>query len=303
MIYRCSTEQAERSFQHIGLCLLDMLSVVLLMELHIHSTYKGQTLLSDSHGVAQQLPDLPRPYLQDSSRCDSIIKHVTRILSSFARSYTATTAIAKHDTLITRLESIIECSKGTISFESQNNVLWILANVACDKTNSVFLISANKRLLHTLTRVTSNPGAIVERKSTPRSHCFQALLLQRSALRCILNLSFVKGAADQLLAHSSTLLQSVCEIVTLSTEPFQRSAYVHDIVLQLKRYSVAILHNLSNTSDDNKLSLCHVQSGIVMKSLKEVATHDCDATVRRKATQTIANLVVFNKTNMGVRIS
>lgn len=299
MFYRCSKEQALISFERFGLRIIDVLSVVLMMELHIHSAYHERTLPSSSNTISHQLPV---SYLRDGRRSDSTIKSVTRIISSFARIKEAIIVMAKHDTLITRLESIVECSRGTISFENQNNALWILANVACDKQHSLLLLSTNKRLLQTLTHVSVNPGHIIERKNSYWSHCYQALQVQRTALRCILNFSFVEEVADQILSHSSTLIEVICDVITLPSKRFERSAYVHDIVLQMKRYAVGIVQNISSTDcDDTKQRLCFIQNGLVMESLRKVADYETDdAIVQRKATQAIANLIIFNR---GVRFA
>jgi hypothetical protein len=297
MLYRCSKEKAEKSFKQIGIDLLDALTIVLSTELHAHGSYRDRDIMSsNSHQHAQTLPELSCSNLQVRGRHDYTIKAVTRVVASFARIKSATTAMATHGRLITLLEAIIDCTKGMISFESQHNALWVLANVACDKTNSLLLIHTNKRLLHTLICVASNPGDIMEQNSW--SYCYQAVQVQRTALRCILNLSFVEKASDQMLPRCGALLSSISQIITLPSEPFRHSPRVHEIIVQIKRYGVGILHNLSNTSDDNKQFLCRFERNAIMRSLKDAA-NDADAIVQGKATQTLANLVIFNRVQVG----
>eukprot|EP00956_Cyclotella_meneghiniana_P014069 scaffold20874_cov48-Cyclotella_meneghiniana.AAC.2 len=273
MLYLCSKEKAEMSFNRIGSDFLDVFSVILSIELRTHSLYHQQAI----------------------ARNDSTIKAVTRIVSRLARLHSAATVMAQHRLLITHLEGIIECSKGTISFESQHNALWILANVACDKKNSMFLLSTNKRLLHTLARVANDPGNIIDTQSRSTwSHSYQAIQLQRTALRCLLNLSFVEETADQMMYHSITILPSLCQIIALPTAPFRNISSVVEMIVQVKQYACGILYNLSNTSDDNRKFLCSFDNGALMKSLREATDND-DAVVQRKATLTLANLVIFNR--------
>ena len=273
MLYLCSKEKAEMSFNRIGSDLLDVLSVILSTELHTHSLYNQRAI----------------------ARNDSTVKVVTRIISRFARLHLAATEMAQHRLLITHLEGIVECSKGTISFESQHNALWILANVACDKKNSIFLLSTNKRLLHTLAGVANDPGNIIDPQSrSTYCHSYQAIQLQRTALRCLLNLSFVEETADQMMNHSITFLPSLCQIIALPTAPFRNIPGVMEIIVQVKRYACGVLHNLSNASDDIRKRLCLFEDGVLMKSLRE-ATNNDDVVVQRKATLTLANLVIFNR--------
>jgi hypothetical protein len=294
MMYQCSKKQVEKSFQRIGMDLLDVFSVILSTELRIHNSYHARAMNAD----AQQLSDLPHSYLKDGGRRDTTIKSLTRAICSFARVKSATTAMAVHGHLISLLEAIVECSKGTISFESQHNALWILANVACDKTNASFILSTNKRLIHTLTRAASDPANIVEQNSlsTSRSRCYQAVQVQRTALRCILNLSFLEKAVDQIISRGD-FLSAVCRILTVPTEPFRNSERVHEVIVQIKHYSTGIMHNLSNTSDRNKEVLYGFEQGSVMISLRDAANNG-DAVVQRKANQTLANLICFNRVHV-----
>ena len=55
MMYQCSKKQVDKSFQRIGMDLLDVFSVVLSTELRIHNGYRARAMNTD----AQQLPDLP----------------------------------------------------------------------------------------------------------------------------------------------------------------------------------------------------------------------------------------------------
>ena len=298
MVYQCSTEMAETSFRHIGSELLDLLSVVLIAQLNAHCIHDDHVMSSSSKCDEHSVPDTYRSSSTNENR-DVTVKSVTRIVSSFARVQPAITVIARHSRLITLLEAIVECSKSTISFESQHNALWILANVACDKSNSLFIVTANKRLLYTLSNVICNAESIVQQFHARSSvaNCGRVLQLQRTSLRCIFNLTFVEKVADQIILRCNTLLTALCRIIILQTEMFSRSAYIHEQVIRAKRYASGILYNLSNSGEDKKHLLCRFQNGLLMRSLRDAA--DCgDEIVERKATQTIANLVIFDRAHV-----
>lgn len=293
LIYQCSKDKVELSFQRVGLGLLDSLSAVLSIELERHCLHHDHS--QSLHLDARPQPDLPRSSLHNGERrvpIDTIIKSVTRIVCSFARAQSATTAIARHTRLIALLCCIAECSKDTVSFESQHNCVWTLANIACERENCLVLISTHERLLRVLVRVASDPGNMRKRNTRSIwSHSYQALQVQRTALRCILNLSYVERTADEIMPRSGPLLASFCQLVTLPTEAFRDCPRVCEMIIQIKRYCVCILHNLSNTTHQNKCLLSLFRSGLILRSLAIATRNDGDVVFRRKATLTLANLV------------
>jgi hypothetical protein len=294
LVYQCSKEKVELSFQRVGHDFMNLLCVVLSTELQRHSIHPDE-----APSNSRPLPDVPRSSTTRTRRVplDGTIKAVTKIISSYARVQSATPLIAQHNRLITLLGCIIECSKDTISFESQHTALWIFANLACQKENSMRLISSNRGLLHSLMRVASDPGTIFRRSTrSVWSHSYQALQVQRTALRCIVNLSFAEGIADQVITDGDALLSSLCQLLTLPTAPFGESQRVREIIVQIKRYSVGILLNISGTRDDNKRLLFQFQSGLIMRTCRDAANDSGDAVIQRAATQTLANLVIINRT-------
>jgi hypothetical protein len=94
------------------------------------------------------------------------------------------------------------------------------------------------------------------------------------------------------MACGVPFLVSFCQLITLPTEAFRESPRVCEIIVQIQRYCVCILHNLSNSTHRNKCLLSAFRGGLVLRSLAVAARHDGDVVFRRKAALTLADLVV-----------
>ena len=286
MIYRCSKEKVEESFKKIGSEFLPLLNHILVNEM------KRQSM--KEHGPsdvkapkAAEIVDVP-----GSASTETCMRFATKILSHFARVQSATIAMAHDQRLLSLLLNLVKFPMDDVPFEAQHSALWILANIACNNENSQQLIASNDGLMDALSLIANYELAGDEdhRKQVTWSYYYQALRLQCTAFRFILNLSWAKENKT-LLLENNDLLTALGRAMTVRASPWIGNACaINKILLQTRRFAVGALRNIASTTPQQKYCLCQFQNGFLLNSLCDVTQNENDSIVRDKAFAVIFNL-------------
>lgn len=298
MIYRCSKESLETSFQKVGQDFLHILANIMTYQLS-----KCQTSSSSS----EEPPSTPQSSssamtpgaLADMKSTNVCLRSVTKILCHYARVQSATRSMAHNPKLLSLMISLLQHPQGNnIPFEACHNTLWVLANMACCNENMQHMAS-NSRLLNTVIQTANimHDPEDSNRTEPPRLSSQHALRLQHSAFRCLLNLSW-EQANKTLMAERDDLVDTIVRTVEMKTVPIsggsdtspQPRAFV-TMLLQTRLFALGTLRNIAHTPSPQKLRLCTSQGGRLLNLLCDTTSNDEDSAIRGKTFAVMFNLV------------
>ena len=298
MIYRCSKESLETSFQKVGQDFLHILANIMTHQL---SKYQTSSSSSEEPPSTPQSSSsvMPPGALADMKSTNVCLRSVTKILCHYARVQSATTSMAHNPKLLSLMISLLQHPQGNnIPFEASHNTLWVLANMACCNENMQHMAS-NSRLLNTVIQ-TANIMHEPEGSNRPESSrlsSHHALRLQHSAFRCLLNLSW-EQANKTLMAERDDLVDTIVRTVETKTVPISGPssdtspprAFV-TMLLQTRLFALGTLRNIAHTPSPQKLRLCTSQGGRLLNLLCDTTSSDEDWAIRGKTFAVMFNLV------------
>ena len=287
LIYRCSKEVMEVSFNHVGRDYLRLFCRVSSLALLY---YQGQDV------------SLEGPSQHNIKASNTILTAVTKTLSHFARAPSKTVHMASHPRLLPLFVTFIRPSSRGIPFEARRNTLWILANMACCTENMQHMASHDDHaLLDALIETTKvDFGAETDSSELRISQeLLQSILLQYSAFRCLLNLTWNEGN-KMLLSERQDLVGSI--IATLSILPNRvegeaEAESFNTVLRTARRFAIGTLRNLANTPPRQKVLLCSYQERIILNVLCDATEDDRDTVMRDKAFAVIFNLISNDTAN------
>lgn len=267
MIYRCSKEVLETSFQKVGPDFLHLLSSI-LAQIPKHSTATPSADMKSAHVC---------------------LRSVTKVLCHYARVHSATMSMAHHPRILSLMISLLQHPVGIIPFEAHHNALWVLANMACCNENMQRMTS-HDRLLDTIIQAANIMHEIDETRPIHR----HALRLQHSAFRCLLNLSWDQHNKT-LMSERDDLVKTIGKTVDMKTVPGSGNEARNSLgamLLQTRMFALGTLRNIAHTPSPQKFRLCTTQDGMLLNLLSDTALSDEeDPSVRDKAFAVIFNLV------------
>ena len=287
LIYRCSKEIMEVSFNQVGRDYLRLFCRVSSLALVYYQGQDESQVDSNEFNIKAS---------------NTILTAVTKTLSHFARAPSKTIAMANHPRLLPLFVTFIRPSSSGIPFEARRNTLWILANMACCTENmQPMAFHDDHALLDALIATTNVDFGAVNDSSEMRisQELLQSILLQYSAFRCLLNLTWNEGNKI-LLTERQDLVESI--ISTLSILPNrvegEADAESFNTVLRTaRRFAIGTLRNLANTPPRQKVLLCSYQERIILNVLCDATEDDRDTVLRDKAFAVIFNLISSDTAN------
>ena len=281
MIYRCSKEVMEESFQEVGREFLHKLTNILARQLQVVSTSS-----SGQSGIRA---------VTDLKSVRMCLSSITKILCHYARSKSATISMAQHPQLLSLIISLLRCPVEAVSFEAHFNTLWVLANMACC-TENTRIIASHDGLLGILLQVANTTHNQNRDLSISPG---QALRLRHTTFRCLLNLSW-DPANKSMMTERDDLILAIRNAVLSFPEDGSESGDAYDaMLLQTRMFALGTMRNIAHTSPSHQLRLCTNQNGMVLNMLCDITQDgDFDSAVRDKAFAVMFNLVSNSTLNV-----
>ena len=220
---------------------------------------------------------------------DTIILKTTRILGHLARVGGATKALAHFPGLLgTLLKLITLYPYQRIPWEARLSALWTIANLGCNSENMQLMVST-PGLIDALVHVSCrnlHPGDSVETTMD--------ILRGRSiASRCLLNLSW-SPQNKIILGQQSSLIDLLTELAVHRHAPLSNSRTVKEILTKTRQHAVGALRNLAAAPRRSKILLCSYRNGHVLGILTDAALNDNDQAVKDRSFAAINNLAIHD---------
>eukprot|EP00980_Cylindrotheca_fusiformis_P023529 scaffold10571_cov154-Cylindrotheca_fusiformis.AAC.7 len=308
MVYRASSEAVGKSFERVGVDLLQILVILIDEEVKARfelplMTTPAEALQNQSHpkiscesdsrsvtptsgSETAGIPSLLPGYQQDDRNI--LLKNATKILGHYARVITATKTIAHFPGLLGSTLNLINMPQRTIPWESRLSCMWTIANLACDVEN-MSLMMVCPGLVNSLVSVGFQP---MESSST-LERTMEVLRARSIATRALLNLSWPDGHKI-LLSEDVQLVKLLCYLAVERNAPFRNSRTVQDVMAQTRRNSLGALRNLAAAPRRYKIRICSYDDGNILDVLADAALKDSDHRVIDLAYATIHNLAIHD---------
>lgn len=127
----------------------------------------------------------------------------------------------------------------------------------------------------------------------------QSILLQYSAFRCLLNLTWNEGN-KMLLSERQDLVESIISTLSILPNRVEGDADAESyntIIRTARRFAIGTLRNLANTPPRQKVLLCSYRERIILDVLCDATEDDRDMVLRDKAFAVVFNLISNDTAN------
>lgn len=265
LVYRCSKGVIETSLQKVGPYFQHVIATILEHELRNYRT-------------SNYLP---------TQNASNALRSVTKILCHYARVQSATLSMARQPRLLSLMISLLQLPTGTIPFEAQHSVLFVLANMACCNENLQTMASHSGGILD----VAIQAANIMPESDKSRSVHQYALRIKHTAFRLLLNLSWDRRNKS-LMAERNDLFLTIRKTVEMKTLSGDIARSLSGAkLLQARLLALGTLRNIAHTPSPQQYSLCTLDDGMLLNLLCTSTQKNEDLAVRDKAFAVIFNLV------------
>lgn len=303
MVYRCSPERILDSFQCLGSEILPVL--IQLVDTEVN---QRQDANNATEAVGKNMNDANNgavpPLIPDKGTDaeDLTLRKCSKIFGHFARVGALTQPLAHHPGLLSTLKRVVDCPVDMIPNEARLNSIWVIANLACNAENMAMMVCQHD-LLETLVKCALVPTKEDEETIGDISKFVNLLRSKSTSIRAILNLSWSPENKVPMSEHPN-LVQTLMKTIIYSKSSWEgRGRGVSAMLLQSRRHAAGALRNLAAAPKRNKIHLCSLENGLLLRRLAEVAKSDKDNEVRERGLATLHNLACAETSSMFVESS